>query len=56
MSLITVLWMVGCSPTVRVEAPDKPIEINMNIKIQHEIRVKVEKDIDQMLKQNKELF
>jgi hypothetical protein len=56
MSLITVLWMVGCSPTVRVEAPDKPIEINMNIKIQHEIRVKVEKDIDQMLRQNKELF
>jgi hypothetical protein len=56
MSLTAVLWMVGCSPTVRVEAPDKPIEINMNIKIQHEIRVKVEKDIDQMLKQNKELF
>ena len=56
MSLITVLWMVGCSPTVKVEAPDKPIEINMNIKIEHEIRVKVEKDIDQMLKQNKELF
>jgi hypothetical protein len=56
MSLITVLWMVGCSPTVKVEAPDKPIEINMNIKIEHEIRVKVEKDINQMLKQNKELF
>jgi hypothetical protein len=56
MSLTTALWMVGCSPTVRVEAPDKPIEINMNIKIQHEIRIKVEKDIDQMLKQNKELF
>jgi hypothetical protein len=56
MSLIAALWMVGCSPTVRVEAPDKPIEINMNIKIQHEIRIKVEKDIDQMLKQNKELF
>lgn len=56
MGLITVLWMAGCSPTVKVEAPDKPIEINMNVKIEHEIRVKVEKDIDQMLKQNKELF
>lgn len=56
IGLIAVLWMTGCSPTVKVEAPDKPIEINMNIKIQHEIRVKVEKDIDQMLKQNKNLF
>ncbi|MGA8261406.1 MAG: YnbE family lipoprotein [Arenicellales bacterium] len=54
--LITALWMAGCSPTVKMEAPDKPIEINMNVKIEHEIRVKVEKDIDQMLKQNKDLF
>lgn len=56
LGLIMALWMVGCSPTVKVEAPDKPIEINMNIKIEHEIRIKVEKDIDKMLKQNKQLF
>jgi hypothetical protein len=56
IGLIAALWMAGCSPTVKVEAPDKPIEINMNVKIEHEIRIKVEKDIDQMLKQNKDLF
>jgi type IV pilus biogenesis protein CpaD/CtpE len=46
----------GCAPKVKVEAPDKPIEINMNVKIEHEIRVKVEKDIDQLLQEQKGLF
>lgn len=55
-ALMTAAWMAACSPTVRMEAPDKPIEINMNVKIEHEIRVKVEKDIEQMLEENKELF
>lgn len=56
MAMLLGVWMTACSPTVKMEAPDKPIEINMNIKIEHEIRVKVEKDIDAMLNQNKDLF
>jgi hypothetical protein len=46
----------GCSPTVRVEAPDKPITINMNIKIDHEIRVKVDKDIDNIVGKRTDIF
>ena len=46
----------ACNPTVKVEAPDKPITINMNIKIEHEIRVKVEKDLDNVLSENSGLF
>ncbi|HLF97153.1 MAG TPA: YnbE family lipoprotein [Methylococcaceae bacterium] len=49
-------WVYGCSPTVKVEAPDKPIEINMNVKIEHEIRLKVEKDVDELISKNKGLF
>ena len=55
-ALIAAAWLTGCSPTVKMQAPDKPIEINMNVKIEHEIRVKVEKDIEKMLEENKELF
>jgi len=51
-----LLATAGCSPTVRMEAPEKPIEINMNVKIEHEIRVRVEKDIEQMLEENEQLF
>ncbi len=25
--------LLGCQPTVKVEAPDKPIEINLNVRI-----------------------
>ncbi|ATX82808.1 YnbE-like lipoprotein [Mariprofundus ferrinatatus] len=46
----------ACNPTVKVEAPDKPITINMNIKIEHEIRVKVEKDLENVLSEDSGLF
>ena len=49
-----IFLLLGCA--VKVQAPDKPIEINMNVKIEHEIRVKVEKEIDALLSENKELF
>lgn len=46
----------GCTPRVEVAAPDKPITINLNVKIDHEIRVKVDKELDQVLSQNSGLF
>lgn len=49
-------YLMGCSPTVRLEAPEKPIEINMNVKIEHEIRLKVEKDVDELITNQKGLF
>lgn len=48
--------LLGCEPSVRLEAPEKPIEINMNIKIDHEIRLKVEKDVDALITNQKGLF
>ena len=56
MTVGVTLYLFGCTPTVKVEAPEKPIEINMNVKIEHEIRVKVEKDIDELLSNNQDLF
>ena len=46
----------GCQPTVKVEAPDKPITINLNVKIEQEVRIKIEKDAEQLLKEKKEIF
>lgn len=51
-----LLVAAGCSPTVKVQAPDKPIEINMNIKIEQEVRVKVEKDLEEAFAEDPELF
>ena len=50
------LILPACAPTVKLEAPDKPIEINMNIKIEQEVRVRVEKDLDKQIMANPDLF
>ena len=56
LTIGVIFYLSACTPTVKVEAPEKPIEINMNVKIEHEIRVKVEKDIDELLSNNQDLF
>ncbi len=55
-TLSCLLFTVACTPTIKVEAPDKPIEINMNINIKHEILIKVEKEVEEMFKQEEDLF
>lgn len=42
--------------TVKVAAPDKPITINLNVKIEHEVRVKVEKDLENLFESESGLF
>lgn len=53
---VLALLLAACSPTVRLEAPEKPIEINMTVNIKHEILVKVEKEVEQLFDANKGLF
>jgi hypothetical protein len=49
MILAILMLSTACNPTVKIEAPDKPIEINMNINIKHEILIKVEKQVEELL-------
>ena len=48
--------LTACNPTVKVEAPDKPIMINLNVNISHEIRVKIDKDLDNAISNKKGIF
>jgi len=48
--------LAACNPTVTIAPPDKPITINMNIKIEHEIRIKVDKDLEKALSEDSGLF
>ena len=55
--LLSISMIDGaCTPTVKVEAPDKPVEINMNIKLDHNITVKVDKDLENVMEDNDEIF
>ena len=44
---------VGC---ITVKAPDKPIEINLNVDIRQEVLVRLQQDVQQLIKQNPEAF
>lgn len=56
VAMAALILLAGCTPEVQIRAPEKPIVINLNVKIEQEIRVKVEKDIDELLLKNKDLF
>lgn len=56
MMLAMVYLISACSPKVEIVTPDKPIEINLNIKIEQEIRVKIENDLDKLFDTEADLF
>jgi hypothetical protein len=43
----------GC---VSVNAPDKPIDINLNVTIRQEVLVRLERDVETLINQNPEAF
>ncbi|MBI3516056.1 MAG: YnbE family lipoprotein [Proteobacteria bacterium] len=39
--------LIGCTPTVKLEAPSEPITINLNIKLDADVRLRVEEKAKQ---------
>ncbi|MFU8814928.1 MAG: YnbE family lipoprotein [Pseudomonadales bacterium] len=53
--LCLALGAAGCTPTVRV-ATDEPITINLNVNIKHDIRVRVDRELEDLFGNDSELF
>ncbi len=53
---LAVVLFVACTPTVKVEAPKEPIEINLNVKIEHEIRVQVDRELEGLFDEDSDIF
>lgn len=51
-----LLPAAACQPKVQVEAPKEPITINLNVKLDAEVRVKLEQQADEDIKQNPDIF
>ena len=51
-----VAGLCGCTPTVQVAAPTEPIEINVNVKIEHQIRVQVDEELDDLFADESDIF
>lgn len=47
--------LAGCIP-VQIQAPDEPIEINLNVNIRQEVIVRLERDAEELIERNADLF
>lgn len=54
-ALVVLCLLSACTHKVEVAAKE-PITINLNLKIDHEIRVKVDKELDQVFSEDADLF
>lgn len=56
LAILTLMLCAACTPTVQLAMPNEPININLNVKIEHEILVKVDKALDTIINENSGLF
>lgn len=54
--LMVLVLGAACQPTVKVEAPKDPITINLNIKLDADVRVRLEQQAQEDIKQNPDIF
>ncbi|GEB70993.1 hypothetical protein PC2016_2515 [Pseudoalteromonas carrageenovora] len=55
IALAAIGALSACTHRVEVAAKE-PITINLNVKVDHEIRVKVDKELDTLFSDDSELF
>ena len=55
-ALVILLALAACQHRVQVEAPKDPIVINLNVKIEQEVRVKIDREVEDLLKTQPDLF
>ncbi len=47
--------LAACQPSVALRTPE-PITINLNVNITHEMRLKVEEDVEEAFNENDKIF
>ena len=52
-AFLATALLAGCTPRIEIAASKEPITINMNVKIEHDINIKADKEVETLLeKQN----
>jgi len=54
--ILCCLVIAACAPTVKVESPQEPITINLNIKLDADVRVKLEDQAKKDIAANPNIF
>ena len=55
-SIFALLAFAACTPTIQIAVPNEPITINLNVRIENEIRVQVEEELDGIFTLDSGLF
>ncbi len=56
LSIPLLLLIAACTPRVELAVPDEPININLNVKIEHDIYIRVDKQLDAIINEDSGLF
>lgn len=48
--------LAACQPAVKVEAPEEPITINLNIKLDADVRLRLEEEAREDIEANPDIF
>ena len=48
--------VAACAPTVKFEAPDEPIRLEINITIEQEVLIKVDRALDDVFEEQGDIF
>ena len=56
MGLAAFASLSACTITHRVEAPSEPIRVELAIKIDQEVRVRLDQDVEDLITDNPDLF
>ena len=53
---LMAISVASCTPTIQVAPPSEQITINLNIKIEHEIKIKVARELDDLFEAESDIF
>ncbi len=52
----SAVTLAACTPTVRIEPSDKPIKIDLNVKIDQTVRIQLDREVEDLIANNPDLF
>jgi len=55
-ALTAAVMFTACQPKVQIVPSEKPIVIELNVNINQEIRVRLDKDVEDLIANNPDLF
>jgi hypothetical protein len=55
-ALAATAFAAACTHTVRFETSDKPILINLNVNVEQNVRIQLEREIEDLIASNPDAF